>query len=33
MTLNFTCQRQFAHALLPQMIERRWARIINITGK
>jgi 3-oxoacyl-[acyl-carrier protein] reductase len=33
MTLNFTRQRQIAHALLPQMIERRWGRIINITGK
>ncbi len=33
MTLNFTRQRQTAHALLPQMIARRWGRIINITGK
>jgi 3-oxoacyl-[acyl-carrier protein] reductase len=33
MTLNFTRQRQLAHALLPQMIERKWGRIINITGK
>ncbi len=33
MTLNFTRQRQIAHALLPQMIARRWGRIINITGK
>jgi 3-oxoacyl-[acyl-carrier protein] reductase len=33
MTLNFTRPRQIAHALLPQMIERRWGRIINITGK
>jgi 3-oxoacyl-[acyl-carrier protein] reductase len=32
-TLNFTRQRQITHALLPQMIERRWGRIINITGK
>ncbi len=32
-TLNFTRQRQLTHALLPQMIERRWGRIINITGK
>src|SRR6478672_10568614 len=32
-TLNFTRQRQIAHALLPQMIERSWGRIINITGK
>lgn len=33
MTLNFTRQRQIAHAMLPQMIDRRWGRIINITGK
>jgi 3-oxoacyl-[acyl-carrier protein] reductase len=32
-TLNFVRQRQITHALLPQMIERRWGRIINITGK
>src|ERR1700737_2693271 len=32
-TLNFTRQRQLTHALLPQMIERKWGRIINITGK
>ena len=32
-TLNFTSYRKVAHALLPQMIERRWGRIINITGK
>ncbi|MBV9566105.1 MAG: SDR family oxidoreductase [Bradyrhizobium sp.] len=31
--LNFTSYRKLAHALLPQMIERRWGRIINITGK
>jgi 3-oxoacyl-[acyl-carrier protein] reductase len=31
--LNFTSYRKIAHALLPQMIERRWGRIINITGK
>jgi len=31
--LNFTSHRRLAHALLPQMIERRWGRIINITGK
>jgi 3-oxoacyl-[acyl-carrier protein] reductase len=31
--LNFTRYRQLAHALLPQMIEHRWGRIINITGK
>ncbi len=33
LTLNFTRQRQITHALLPQMIARRWGRIINITGK
>ncbi len=33
LTLNFTSYRKVAHALLPQMIERRWGRIINITGK
>lgn len=31
--LNFTSYRKVAHALLPQMMERRWGRIINITGK
>ena len=31
--LNFSSYRKIAHALLPQMIERRWGRIINITGK
>src|SRR5665811_1042538 len=29
--LNFTSYRKIAHALLPQMIERGWGRIINIT--
>ncbi|MDE2581997.1 MAG: SDR family oxidoreductase [Rhodospirillales bacterium] len=33
LTLNFTRQRQITHALLPQMIARKWGRIINITGK
>jgi 3-oxoacyl-[acyl-carrier protein] reductase len=33
MTLNFTRLRQLTHALLPGMTERRWGRIINITGK
>jgi len=33
LTLNFTRQRQLAHRLLPQMIARKWGRIINITGK
>jgi len=32
LTLNFVRQRQLAHALLPQMIERKWGRIINISG-
>jgi len=33
LTLNFTRYRQVTHALLPRMIERKWGRIINITGK
>ena len=33
MTLNFIRVRQLTHALLPNMIERGWGRIINITGK
>ena len=33
MTLNFTRQRQLAHALLDQMMARKWGRIVNITGK
>ncbi len=33
MTLNFTRQRQLTHAVLPPMIERKWGRIVNITGK
>jgi 3-oxoacyl-[acyl-carrier protein] reductase len=33
MTLNFTRHRQLTHRLLPPMIERRWGRVINITGK
>ncbi|MDQ5847400.1 MAG: SDR family oxidoreductase [Pseudomonadota bacterium] len=33
LTLNFTRQRQLAQRLLPQMIARKWGRIINITGK
>jgi 3-oxoacyl-[acyl-carrier protein] reductase len=33
MTLNFTRQRQLTHRLLAQMMERKWGRIINITGK
>lgn len=33
MTLNFIRVRQLTHAVLPGMMERRWGRIINITGK
>jgi 3-oxoacyl-[acyl-carrier protein] reductase len=33
LTLNFTRQRQLTHRLLPQMVGRKWGRIINITGK
>lgn len=33
MTLNFKRPRQLAHRLLDQMIERKWGRIVNITGK
>ncbi len=33
LTLNFTRQRQLAHRLLGGMVERKWGRIINITGK
>jgi 3-oxoacyl-[acyl-carrier protein] reductase len=33
MTLNFTRVRQLTHAVLPHMIERKWGRIVNITGK
>ncbi len=32
-TLNFTRVRQLTHRLIPQMAERGWGRIINITGK
>ena len=32
-TLNFHRPRQLADALIDQMIEREWGRIINITGK
>src|SRR5260221_7695132 len=32
-TLNFTRQRQLTHQLLPQMIARKWGRVINVTGK
>lgn len=33
MTLNFVRVRQLTHASLPGMIERRWGRVINISGK
>jgi 3-oxoacyl-[acyl-carrier protein] reductase len=33
MTLNFTRQRQLTHRLLDQMMQRKWGRIVNITGK
>jgi 3-oxoacyl-[acyl-carrier protein] reductase len=32
-TLNFHRPRQLADALVDAMIERRWGRIVNITGK
>jgi 3-oxoacyl-[acyl-carrier protein] reductase len=32
-TLNFHRPRQLGDALIDQMIERRWGRIINVTGK
>ena len=32
-TLNFTRHRQLTHRLLPGMVEGRWGRVINITGK
>jgi 3-oxoacyl-[acyl-carrier protein] reductase len=33
MRLNFIRVRQVTHAILPQMIERKWGRVINISGK
>mgnify|MGYP003315602359 FL=1 len=33
LTLNFTRQRQLARLLLNSMIDAKWGRIINITGK
>ena len=33
MDMNFNTQRRLSHALLPQMIEREWGRIITISGK
>ncbi len=32
LALNFSVARRLTQALLPGMIERRWGRIINITG-
>jgi 3-oxoacyl-[acyl-carrier protein] reductase len=33
MTLNFVRVRQLTHAVVPYMIEKKWGRIINISGK
>ena len=33
MTLNYIRVRQLTHAVLPDMIERRWGRVVNISGK
>jgi 3-oxoacyl-[acyl-carrier protein] reductase len=33
MTLNFVRVRQLTHAVLPGMVERKWGRVVNITGK
>ncbi|MFK8078261.1 MAG: SDR family NAD(P)-dependent oxidoreductase [Granulosicoccus sp.] len=33
MNMNFNTQRRLSHALLRQMIERTWGRIITISGK
>lgn len=33
LTLNFTRHRQLTQRILPQMIEKKWGRVINITGK
>jgi 3-oxoacyl-[acyl-carrier protein] reductase len=33
MRLNFVRVRQLTHELLPNMIERKWGRVINISGK
>lgn len=32
MTVNFTALRRLTTALLPNMIENKWGRVINITG-
>jgi 3-oxoacyl-[acyl-carrier protein] reductase len=33
LTLNFRRHRQLTHALLGQMMQSKWGRIINVTGK
>lgn len=33
MTLNFVRVRQLTHAVLPDMIARKWGRVINLSGK
>jgi len=33
LTLNFRRHRQLTHLLMGQMMERKWGRIINVTGK
>src|SRR3954470_23091723 len=33
LTLNFRRHRQLTHLLLGQMMQRKWGRIINVTGK
>ncbi len=33
MTLNFVRVRQITHTVLPGMLQRKWGRIINISGK
>ena len=33
LTLNFTRHRQLTNRLLPALQERKWGRVINITGK
>jgi 3-oxoacyl-[acyl-carrier protein] reductase len=33
LTLNFRRHRQLTHLLVGQMMERKWGRIINVTGK
>src|SRR3989454_2256011 len=32
LAINFTAVRKLTQALLPGMIERRWGRVVNITG-